>query len=56
MGISKEDLLRVPIRFATAGSPEKAEALLGALRGRYINYLTTDSFTADRILELSESK
>jgi deoxyribonucleoside regulator len=55
MGISKEDLLKVPVRFATAGSPEKAEALLGALRGRYINYLNTDNFTAARILELSET-
>lgn len=56
MGISKQDLLNVPVRFATAGNPEKAEALLGALRGAYINYLTTDSLTAARILELAESQ
>lgn len=56
MGISKDDLLKVPVRFATAGNPAKAEAILGALRGRYVNYLTTDNFTATRILELAASK
>ncbi|MBN2044559.1 MAG: sugar-binding transcriptional regulator [Anaerolineales bacterium] len=56
MGICKEDLLKIPVRFGTAGNPEKAEAVLGALRGSYINYLTTDSQTAARILELAESQ
>jgi DNA-binding transcriptional regulator LsrR (DeoR family) len=56
MGISIKDLRNVPVRFATAGNPEKAEALLGALRGKYINYLTTDSATATRILELAASQ
>jgi len=56
MGISLKDLQKVPVRFATAGSPEKAEAILGALRGKYINYLITDSFTADRILKLAASQ
>ncbi|MFN2143978.1 MAG: sugar-binding transcriptional regulator [Anaerolineales bacterium] len=56
MGISLEDLRNIPVRFATAGNPEKAEAILGALRGNYINYLITDSFTATRILELAASQ
>lgn len=54
MGISKDNLLKVPIRFGIAGSPEKAEAILGALRGHYLNYLTTDTHTAARILELAK--
>jgi len=55
MGISKENLLAVPIRLGVAGNPEKADAILGALRGKFINYLTTDNHTAIRILELADS-
>lgn len=55
MGISKDNLLAVPIRFGVAGNPEKAEAILGALRGKYLNYLTTDKYTAIRILELAKN-
>lgn len=55
MGISKNNLLKVPIRFGVAGSPEKAEAILGALRGKFLNYLTTDNHTAARILELAKN-
>ncbi|HAY84959.1 MAG TPA: hypothetical protein DCY42_08560, partial [Chloroflexi bacterium] len=40
----------------TAGHIEKAEAILGALRGKYVNYLVTDNLTAARILELAEEK
>lgn len=54
IGISKDDLLNIRIRFATAGHIEKAEAILGALRGKYVNYLVTDNLTAARILELAE--
>lgn len=55
MGISKDNLLAVPIRFGVAGNPEKAEAILGALRGKFLNYLTTDNHTATRILELEKN-
>jgi len=54
ISISKEDLLNIPIRFAAAGNPEKAEAIIGAMRAGYVNYLTTDNHTAARILELAE--
>ena len=53
MGLSKEYLLKVPVRLGTAGSPEKAEAIVGALRGGFINYLTTDSATAVKVLDLA---
>jgi deoxyribonucleoside regulator len=52
VGIPFDDLLRIPVRMAVAGGPTKHEALLGALRGRLITILVTDSVTAARILEL----
>ena len=52
VGISAEDLLRIPTRIGMAGGPTKAEALLGALRSQFINILITDSLTAEEILEL----
>ena len=32
---------------------EKSEAILGALRGGYLNYLITDNQTAEKVLELA---
>ena len=56
ISISKEDLSNIPIRFAAAGNPEKAEAILGAMRAGFVNYLTTENITAAQILELAESE
>jgi len=55
IGITQEDLLKVPIRLGVAGSEEKAEAIFGALRGRYVNTLVTENITAAKVLELAES-
>ena len=55
IGIDLDDLLNIPIRLGVAGNEEKAEAILGAIRGGYINFLITDSITATRILEISNS-
>lgn len=55
IGLPREDLQRIPVRFGTAGSTQKAEAILGALRGGFINYLTTDSAAAVRVLDLAKS-
>jgi DNA-binding transcriptional regulator LsrR (DeoR family) len=54
ISISREDLANIPLRFAAAGNPEKAEAILGAIRAGFVNYLITENFTAARILELAE--
>jgi DNA-binding transcriptional regulator LsrR (DeoR family) len=35
-----------------AGGASKAEAILGALRGRYVSVLVTDATAAQRVLEL----
>ncbi|MCK5674241.1 MAG: hypothetical protein KAH95_12750, partial [Spirochaetales bacterium] len=39
-------------RVAIAGDQRKAEAILGAINGRFFNTLITDNFTAARILEI----
>lgn len=51
--IYKKDLLNIPIRIGIAGGKGKAEPVLGALRGGYINVLVTDAMTARRVLDLA---
>jgi len=55
IGVSPKGLKNIPLRLGVGGSPEKAEAILGAARGGFINALVTDSITAERILELTSS-
>jgi deoxyribonucleoside regulator len=50
VGIAREDLLTIPIRLGVAGGIAKAEAILGALRGRLVNAIIIDSVTAERVL------
>lgn len=56
VGIGADDLLAIPVRFAVAGSHAKVEAILGALRGGWINQLVTDSSTAEEVLALDKSE
>jgi len=50
------DLLKkVPYSIGVAGGRLKSEAILGALRGRFINILVTDNTAAKRILSLAKS-
>jgi len=48
-----ETLKNVPYSIGVAGGKLKAEAILGALRGKYINILITDDTAAERILKLN---
>ena len=48
VGLPVDDLLAIPARLAVAGGLAKAEAVLGALRGGWINMLAIDSPTAER--------
>jgi DNA-binding transcriptional regulator LsrR (DeoR family) len=52
VGIAREDLLAIPTRIGVAGGAAKVEAILGAMRGKYINWLVTDSLTAQTLLEM----
>ena len=49
IGITLEQLRAVPRVVCVAGGRRKVQALLGALRGRFIDVLITDQFTAARI-------
>ncbi len=48
--ISKKDLVGIPTRIGIAGGSGKIDAILGALRGKYINILVTDDNTAREVL------
>jgi lsr operon transcriptional repressor len=50
IGLSLEELLRVPIRIALAGGRNKEQALAGALAGGYVTVLVTDERTARALL------
>jgi DNA-binding transcriptional regulator LsrR (DeoR family) len=54
--INYEDLLRIPVRVGVAGGTGKIAPILGALRGGLINVLVTDSITARKVIELSNTK
>jgi DNA-binding transcriptional regulator LsrR (DeoR family) len=51
IGITLEQLKRVPKVVGVSGGPDKLIAIGGALRGGLINVLITDSLTATRLLE-----
>jgi deoxyribonucleoside regulator len=53
VAIQRRDLLSIPIRAGVAGGDGKVEAILGALRGKYINVLVTESLTAKKVLALA---
>jgi deoxyribonucleoside regulator len=54
VGIRHDDLLAVPTRIGISGGTSKVEAILGALRGKYINGLVTDQITARSVLDLAK--
>jgi DNA-binding transcriptional regulator LsrR (DeoR family) len=54
IGTSLDGLKNIKTRLAVAGNIEKAEAILGAACGGFINSLVTDNLTAVHILELAQ--
>ena len=56
VSIRRQDLLSIPVRLGVAGGEGKAEAILGALRGKYVNVLVIDNVTAKKMLEMNNSK
>jgi DNA-binding transcriptional regulator LsrR (DeoR family) len=54
VSIRRHDLLSIPVRLGVAGGQGKADAILGALRSKYVNVLVTDSTTARLVLELAK--
>jgi DNA-binding transcriptional regulator LsrR (DeoR family) len=56
ISIRRQDLLSIPVRLGVAGGEGKAEAILGALRSKYVNVLVIDNVTAKRVLNMTKSK
>jgi len=52
IGIELADLARIPKVVGVAGGEHKAEAILGALRGGFLDVLVTNEHTALRLLEM----
>lgn len=53
--IQHDDLERISVRMGVAYGIGKAQPILGALRGKFITHLVTDSFTAQEVLHLAET-
>jgi DNA-binding transcriptional regulator LsrR (DeoR family) len=53
IGIPINSFMNIPSRLGVAGGPEKVMPILGAVRGKYINILVTDSMTAQSVLNQS---
>lgn len=51
IGITLEEIGKVPRVVGIAGGKRKVEAIRGALLGRHINVLITDKFTAQKLLD-----
>ncbi|MBR0379051.1 MAG: sugar-binding transcriptional regulator [Mogibacterium sp.] len=49
-----EDIRKIPSKIGIAGGKRKAEAVIGAIRGGYLNILITDNECAKRLIELAE--
>jgi len=49
-----EEIRRIPSKIAIAGGKRKAEAVIGAVRGGYINILITDTECAKQLIELAK--
>ena len=56
IGIDLEGLRRVPRSVALCGGKRKFAAILGALRGGWVNTLVTDQFTAQRLAKAPPAK
>jgi DNA-binding transcriptional regulator LsrR (DeoR family) len=46
----------IPVRLGVAGGEGKVDAILGALRSKYVNVLVIDSITARKLIDLAKSK
>ena len=49
-----EEIRRIPSKIGIAGGERKVGAVIGAIRGGYINTLITDTECARRLIELAQ--
>lgn len=56
IGLSLDEVARIPLSLVMAGGPEKVPVLVAAMRGRLFNVLITDAWTAEELLsEVSDA-
>jgi deoxyribonucleoside regulator len=55
IGLTYEEIKKIPNRIAVASGVAKSKAILGVLRSKTINVLCTDEITATAILELNKT-
>jgi deoxyribonucleoside regulator len=56
VGVTRETLNKINSVIGLAGGTPKAEAILGALVGKYVNVLITDDQAAELVLKLKSEK
>jgi DNA-binding transcriptional regulator LsrR (DeoR family) len=56
IGMSLDGLRRVQRSVAVCGGKRKFQAILGAVRGKWINTLVTDQYTAERLAKAQPGK
>lgn len=52
IGVSPEEMMQIDTVVGIAGGREKAEVIHGALSGKNVNVLISDSMTAEKVLEM----
>jgi DNA-binding transcriptional regulator LsrR (DeoR family) len=55
VGLTFEELAKIPIRIGVAGTKAKTQALYGALRGGILNCLVTDEEAAEGVIDCLNS-
>ncbi|UCE55892.1 MAG: hypothetical protein JSV31_10725, partial [Desulfobacterales bacterium] len=53
IGLNLNELKKINHKVAIAFGPEKVKAILGAMRGHFLDVLITDDKTANALLEIS---
>ncbi len=54
IGISMETLMKIPLRIGVSGGPQKVKPIVGALRGKRVNVLVTDAYTAQGVINYTK--
>ena len=56
IGLSLENLRKIPLRIGVSGGSHKIRPIVGALRGKHVNVLVTDAVTAQGVINFTKSK
>jgi hypothetical protein len=56
IGLTFDELERIPLRIGVAGSAKKSRAIYGALRGGHLSCLITDEAAANEVIDYCLSR